>query len=57
MIEFQNKNAAEVSYSRTTSLITHVAKIVTNIHTKGLGKKIQKVVGENLYGFREWKRT
>jgi len=37
---------------RTISLITHTAKIVTKILRRRIEKKIEKVLGEDQFGFR-----
>jgi len=42
---------------RTISLIAHTAKIVTNIFRRRIEKKIEEVLGGDLFGFRRGKGT
>jgi len=49
--------ATKCSDHRTVSLIAHTAKIVTKILRRRIDRKIEDVLGEELFGFRREKGT
>ena len=58
MIALKEKpQATKCSDHRTTSLITHTAKIVSKILRRRIEKKIEDVLGEDQFGFRRGKGT
>ena len=58
MIALKKKpQATKCSDHRTTSLITHTAKIVAKILRRRIEKKIEDVLGEDQFGFRRGKGT
>jgi len=58
MIALKKKpQATKCSDHRTTSLITHTAKIVAKILRRKIEKEIKDVLGEDQFGFRRVKGT
>ena len=58
MITLKKKTqATKFIEHRTTSLISHTAKIIANILTRRFERKIEDVLGEDQFGFRRGKGT
>ena len=56
MIALKKKTqTTKCSEHRTTSLISHTAKIITKIFRRRIEKKIEDVFGEDQFGFRRGK--
>jgi hypothetical protein len=58
MIALKRKpKATKCSYHYTVSLIAHTAKTVARILRRGIGWKVEDVLGEDQFGFRRGKET
>jgi hypothetical protein len=52
MIVLKKPTATQCSDVCTLSLILHTAKIATKIHRRRTERKIEDIIGEDLFGFR-----